>query len=58
MGEMATRRLRIFSDEDIAKISGVYNQWRKVDGLYEDVAGLCKVVKLDEVKKYHESRNS
>jgi len=51
MGEMATRRLRVFSDEDIAKISGVYNQWRKVDGNYEDVPGFCKMAILDEVKK-------
>ncbi|MBA7543180.1 hypothetical protein ES705_35510 [subsurface metagenome] len=50
MGEMATRRLRVFSDEDIAKISGLYNEWRKVNGKYEDVAGFCKVATLEEVQ--------
>jgi len=51
IGEMATRRLRVFSDEDIARISVVYNEWRKTDGKYEDVSGFCKVGTLDKVKK-------
>lgn len=51
MGELVTRRLRAFSDEDIEKISGAYNEWRKVEGHYEDIAGFCKVGSLEEVKK-------
>ncbi len=51
IGEMATRRLRVFSDEDIEKIAGVYNKWRKVEGHHEDVAGFCKAATLEEVKK-------
>lgn len=50
-GDMATRRLRVFSDEDVARISGVYNEWRKKDGKYKDLAGFCRVGSLDEVKK-------
>ena len=51
LGEMATRRLRVFSDEDVEKISGLYNEWRKVNGNYENVPGLCKMVTLEKVKK-------
>ena len=48
---MATRRLRVFSDEDIIKISEVYNEWRKIDGHYEDIAGFCMAATLEEIKK-------
>jgi len=51
IGEMATRRLRVFNDEDVAKISGVYNEWRKVNGQYENEAGFCKIASIDEVVK-------
>ncbi|MFO7852632.1 MAG: N-6 DNA methylase [Bacteroidota bacterium] len=51
IGKMASRRLRVFSDEDISKISGVYNEWRKIEGIYEDIPGFCKVSTIDEVKK-------
>jgi len=50
MGEMASRRLRVFNDQDIEKIAETYHKWRTaVDG-YEDVAGFCKVAALEEVK--------
>jgi len=52
IGRMATRRLRVFRDEDVAKVSGAYNEWRKLDGHYEDVAGFCKVTTLEEVKNH------
>lgn len=51
MGEMVTRRLRVFSDKAIEKISGVYNEWRKVDGHFEDIAGFCNVANIEEVTK-------
>ena len=51
MGEMVNRRLRVFSDEDITKISGLYNEWRKVEGKCQDIPGLCKVATLEEVKE-------
>ncbi|MEK0351161.1 MAG: N-6 DNA methylase, partial [Nitrosopumilus sp.] len=50
MGEMATRRLRVFSDEDIQKIAGVYNEWRKTEGKHEDVPGFCKAATVEDVK--------
>jgi type I restriction enzyme M protein len=50
MGEMVTRRLRVFSDEDIEKIAGVYNEWRKTEGKYEDVPGFCKAATVEDVK--------
>ena len=51
LGEMATRRLRVFSEEDIAKIADAYHQWRNTDGNYNDIPGFCKAAKLDEVKQ-------
>lgn len=50
-GHMVTRALREFSDEDIQSISEVYNNWRTGEGIYEDVAGFCKSVSIEEVKK-------
>ena len=50
MGSMATRKLKVFSDEDVQKISTVYHEWRTKTGNYEDIAGLCRVATLDMVK--------
>ena len=43
MGTMATRTVRGFSDEEIARISDTYNAWRGQPDLqpYEDVPGFC-----------------
>ena len=51
LGEMATRRLRVFSDEDIARIADTYHAWRNAEDGYEDVSGFCKHVSVNEVKK-------
>lgn len=52
IGSMATRTLKEFSAEDIDQIADVYHAWRGTnDQDYEDVAGFCKVAKLDEVRK-------
>ena len=40
----------MFTDEDIAKISGVYHDWRNKEGKYEDIAGFCKSATLNEVE--------
>ena len=48
---MVDRTRKEFSDEDIAKIVGTYHAWRgepDVDA-YEDVAGFCKSVDLEEI---------
>jgi type I restriction enzyme M protein len=57
IGKMATRRLRVFSEDDIKKIADAYHSWRslppseeKEGGSYEDVPGFCKAASIDEVK--------
>jgi type I restriction enzyme M protein len=51
MGEMVTRKNRVLTDDDIAKISETYHQWRNKDGNYKDVAGFCKSASLKEVEE-------
>ena len=52
MGSMETRRLRVLTDDDIAKIAGTYHDWRNRDGNYEDVPGFAKAATLDEISKH------
>ena len=52
LGTMETRRLRVLTDEDIAKIAGTYHAWRNHDGDYEDVPGFAKAASLDEIEKH------
>jgi type I restriction enzyme M protein len=56
LGTMADRRHRELTPEDIKKIADTYHTWKgefindqKVE--YTDVAGFCRAVKLDEVRK-------
>ena len=51
LGFMRDRVLRDFTAEDIAKVTDVYHAWQRGEG-YEDVAGFCKSVTLDELKKH------
>lgn len=57
MGTMASRKLRVFNDGDVAKVSDTYHAWRnKSEGAealeaYEDIAGFCKAASLEEVQK-------
>ena len=51
LGFMRDRVLRDFTAEDIATVTGVYHAWQRGEG-YEDVAGFCKSVSLDEIKKH------
>jgi len=53
MGFMADRTHREFSDEDIAKISGTYHEWRRRDSKYEDVKGFCKSANIEEITKHN-----
>jgi type I restriction enzyme M protein len=48
---MESRRLRVLSDEDIAKIAGTYHAWRNSDGGYENVLGFAKTALLGEIKQ-------
>jgi type I restriction enzyme M protein len=50
LGTMETRVLKIFTDEDIAKISDTVQAWKSGD-VYKDVAGFCKSASLAEIEK-------
>ncbi len=50
LGTMVTRRNKVFTDEDIAKISETYHAWRGEGGEYTDIAGFCKAATLEEVR--------
>jgi type I restriction enzyme M protein len=51
LGTMATRTLRVLSEDDLAKITRTYHNWRnkKTDAAYEDIAGFCKSATIEEV---------
>ena len=49
LGTMETRVLKVFTDEDIAKIQETVQSWKTGEG-YEDVAGFCKSASLEEVE--------
>ena len=56
LGVMKDRRHRELTTEDIKKISDTYHAWRgePINGqtlAYQDAAGFCKTVKLDEIRK-------
>ncbi len=51
LGEMVTRRLRAFSEEDIAKVANAYHQWRNSGGNHQDIEGFCKSATLEEVEQ-------
>lgn len=50
LGQMISRKNKMLSDEDIAKISSTYHGWRNIKGTYEDVPGFCKAASLEEVE--------
>jgi type I restriction enzyme M protein len=54
LGTMVTRTVKELSDEEITKISNVYNAWRGEPGLepYEDVAGFCASVKVEDIRTH------
>ena len=47
---METRVLKVFTDEDIAKIATPFSRGRSGEG-YEDIAGFCKSASLEEIEK-------
>jgi type I restriction enzyme M protein len=56
LGNMIDRRHRELTAEDIKKIADTYHAWRgeTVNGqkvAYQDMAGFCKAVKLEEIRK-------
>jgi type I restriction enzyme M protein len=49
LGYRFTKKLRVLDDKDIYKISNTYQNWlTKSD--YEDEAGFCKSIKIDEIR--------
>lgn len=53
LGFMSTRTLKEFADKDIAQVADAYHAWRGTNAdQYEDVAGFCKVAKLEEVREH------
>jgi len=50
MGTMETRVLKVFTDEDIAKIQCTVQSWKTGED-YEDIAGFCKSASLEEIEK-------
>src|SRR5207244_4706823 len=53
MGRMTDRVHRKLTNEDIANIGSIYHAWRdKSAGDYADVAGLCRGVKLDDIRNH------
>ena len=50
-GHVIKRRTKVRSDDDIKTIADTYHNWRNKGGDYEDVAGFCASVDLDEVAK-------
>ncbi|MEN6510969.1 MAG: class I SAM-dependent DNA methyltransferase [Chloroherpetonaceae bacterium] len=53
IGFMSDRTHREFTEQDIAKVSGTYHEWRKKDGQYEDIKGFCKSANIDEITKHN-----
>ena len=54
MGSMVDRVHRELTDADVAKIAGTYHAWRGDEGAgeYANVAGFCKAVKVEEIRKH------
>lgn len=50
LGIMTSRKNKVLTDADIAKISEAYHGWRNKNGNYTDVQGFCKAATLAEVE--------
>jgi type I restriction enzyme M protein len=53
LGTMESRRLRILTSDDIAKIATTYHAWRNHDAAYEDVAGFARAASLEEITRHN-----
>jgi type I restriction enzyme M protein len=55
MGTLVDRTERVLTEEDLAKIAGVYHAWRGAHSMatkYEDVPGFCHASSLGEVREH------
>jgi len=50
LGVMTSRKNRKLTDDDIARIAGVYHNWRNKGSKYQDIQGFCKAAPLKEVE--------
>ena len=55
LGALVDRTRRELSDEDIAKVAGIYHAWRGQEGagVYADVPGFCKAAALEEIRGHN-----
>lgn len=51
LGTMTSRKLRVFTNDDVSKIADAYHGWRSNGGTYTDIEGFCKVATLAEIQK-------
>lgn len=51
LGHLINRRTKLFTDEDITKISSTYHEWRKKDGDYKDIPVFCASAPIEKVKE-------
>jgi type I restriction enzyme M protein len=51
LGALETRRLRVFSQDEISLIAGTYHGWRNHSGQYQDVPGFCHAATLAEIER-------
>ena len=51
LGTMTSRKLRVFTNDDVSKIADAYHGWRSNGGEYTDVEGFSKVATLAEIQK-------
>lgn len=50
LGHLVDRAERALSDEEIAGIGATYRNWLAKDPRYQDIAGFCKSVTMDEIR--------
>jgi type I restriction enzyme M protein len=50
LGFLVNRRNRDLAEEDILNVANTYHKWRSSDKAYNDIAGFCKSVTIEEVK--------
>ena len=51
MGYLADRTHRMFTEEDMHRISETYREWRSRESKYEDIKGFCKSATLPDIEK-------
>ena len=52
LGHLTDRTHKVFSDEDIVKVTDTYHQWKSKEGSYQDIKGFCKSEKIVAIEKH------